>query len=283
MKVLGFIFLFQRIHLNSKIWSGFTNFLSVNKILQILNEFSFDLNKPKEFWNEIDRGYCRYGLQALGPRRLHRPRPLGPLCPRRRLALRAHAACARDALTALRERALPPGGVSDSGSPVDKWWPGLAQNHLHDVIYTPLHEQLHETAKRWGFHGEAEKLTELGSILGWWWWLVGWWRLRAVPQLWGKHMSVRHRHEKLPDDEVLGKWSSPEWHCNGSKIWPGAQGECRLVSVPGPNGAQVRGGPQTRWWWSEVWQSSGSPEDCSSGASRSWCWCWGEGSTKGKK
>lgn len=51
-------------------------------------------------------------------------------------------------------------------SSADELVQGLALLHLHSIGNLPLHEKQHEMPQWWGFHGEAEKLTEAGGVLG---------------------------------------------------------------------------------------------------------------------
>jgi hypothetical protein len=96
----------------------FTNFLCLNKLLQILNEFNLDLNKSIEFLKEIAKGNFLHWVVGTRLAKASQPRPVWA------------------------------GGTSGSGYPVDQQWPGLAQNQLHGILYTPLNEELHEMASR---------------------------------------------------------------------------------------------------------------------------------------
>jgi hypothetical protein len=153
MKLLGFIFLFQRTYLKSKIWSDFINFLSLNKVLQNLEEFRLDLNNSK--WNP-NRNWER-ALLLWDHRNLacYGSNGLGLLGLRHRATPRACAMHAKSALAVPRAWALQPGGTSSYGSSADKGSPGLALIQLRDVNYTPLHRKLHDTHGRGGLHGEA--------------------------------------------------------------------------------------------------------------------------------
>jgi hypothetical protein len=172
MKLLSFIFLFQGTHLKSNIWGGFINFLSLNKVLQNLEEFRLDLNNSNEIWIEIEKGHCFYGVTRTWPATV----PTALACWARNAGPRSERA-----LRAPRSRALQPGGASGYGSPVDNRSSGLALLQLRDVNYTLLHRKIHETHGRGGLHGEAAAYRRWRGVLGRRWLFDGWLRLGVVP------------------------------------------------------------------------------------------------------
>jgi hypothetical protein len=151
-------------------------------------------------------GHCCSWVVSARLLRRHRPRPIWASDTGSRLerALRTGPT-----LAAPRAWALPLGCVSGSSYPVDKWWPGLALNHLQCASFMPQHEELLEMVEWWGFHGEAGSPLESSSVHSARWQLDGRRQLKGVLQLRGKHTSMRQQFEEELGEEALGERSSP--------------------------------------------------------------------------
>jgi hypothetical protein len=76
-KIIGFyIFILEKpLEFQCLKWF-FTNFLCLNKLLQILNEFSLDLNKSIEFLKEIAKGNFLHWVVGTRLAKASQPQPV---------------------------------------------------------------------------------------------------------------------------------------------------------------------------------------------------------------